>query len=590
MLERVEINKLYLYQRDLLFLVVLLFPIQTILVYQKSLFSTFSFYGQISSIPLLVGYVLAVVTCVREHQVKNLLFPVFTIAAFYVLLCAGISFHSIFEYSNIGPFDATTFGETSKTRLLKNLLVTLGVSSDAILYGLIVLMRDTLNSVREVVFAFGIVVWIAFLSRKDFLGTFETVRKAVLWSTAFLTPYIACELMHLYGMGGATALLKTINSSLYEPCSFLGWYPPLVSPNQIRGTWTEPAFFAIWLAFATPFLVSSFFEGRTSSLKSAGIAFTFFMVLFSIWFMTYARTSVVLIAVLLILYFFFAIVFCSRENWRKVGILMVAAASGILIVSTWGQQEGSHQIPVMSTEIVAEKSAQEPTEVNVFSKMDKKNIQRGPTESVFSSEKQSMGSELRKIKSSISKSTLIKDSINSSIDAKSRSNPTRLEDFHLKIEIFKMHPIVGVGDTFASFAQTRKMQQGSNGLTEENQQRLSHTKSNGLFQSGITGFSLSIAGLLACRGLFGFSIVFVPILFLGLVLFVCLFKVHGVSRQVGTTIFISCFASFLPAFSQGLWYYYFWCSMGLAIAFVFQILKEYRLRKNCNYFKDYNRC
>lgn len=62
MLERVEINKLYLYQRDLLFLVVLLFPIQTILVYQKSLFSTFSFYGQISSIPLLVGYVLAVVT------------------------------------------------------------------------------------------------------------------------------------------------------------------------------------------------------------------------------------------------------------------------------------------------------------------------------------------------------------------------------------------------------------------------------------------------------------------------------------------------------------------------------------------------
>lgn len=208
MLERVEINKLYLYQRDLLFLVVLLFPIQTVLVYQKSLFSTFSFYGQISSIPLLVGYVLAVVTCVREHQVKNLLFPIFTIAAFYVLLCAGISFHSIFEYSNIGLFDATTFGETSKTRLLKNLLVTLGVSSDAILYGLIVLMRDTLNSVREVVFAFGLVVWISFLSRRDFLGTFKTVRRAVLWSTAFLAPYIACEVLHLFGMGGQQPCLR----------------------------------------------------------------------------------------------------------------------------------------------------------------------------------------------------------------------------------------------------------------------------------------------------------------------------------------------------------------------------------------------
>lgn len=54
-------------------------------------------------------------------------------------------------------------------------------------------------------------------------------------------------------------MLKAINSSLYEPCSFLGWYPPLVSPNQIRGTWTEPAYFAIWLAFAVPFFLVSYF-------------------------------------------------------------------------------------------------------------------------------------------------------------------------------------------------------------------------------------------------------------------------------------------------------------------------------------------
>lgn len=586
MTENTSTEKLYKYQQEILFLAILLFPIQTIIFFQKSFVSTFSFYGQISSIPLLFGFVLAVLTCLRECTVKKLLFPILAIAVFYVLLLACISLHSIFEYANIGTFDAATFGETPKTRLLKNLLEMLGVSNDVILYGMIVFMRDTLNSVREVMFAFGTVMWIAFLSRKDYLGTFKTVRTAVLWSTLCLTPYIVCEVMHLYGMEGATAVLKTINSSLYEPCSFLGWYPPLVSSNQIRGTWTEPAFFAIWLAFATPFLVSYFFEGRASSLKSTGIGFIFFTVLFSIWFMTYARTSVVLISVLLILYIFFAIVFCSRENWRKAGILMAAAASGILIVSTWGQQEGSHQILINSTEIVAEKSAQEPPEVNVFDKIAQKNIQREPTESVLNSEEKSMVSELRKIKRSISKSTLIKDSINSSIDAKSRSNPTRLEDFNLKIEIFEMHPIVGVGDTFASFAQTRKMQQGSNGLTEENQQRLSHTKSNGLFQSAITGFSLSIAGVLACRGLLGFSIVFVPILFLGLVLFVFLFKVHGVSRQVGTTIFISCFASFLPAFSQGLWYYYFWCSMGLAVAFVFRILKEYRSRKNDIYSKD----
>lgn len=145
---------------------------------------------------------LAILTCIREHTVKKLLFPVLGIAVLYVLLGALISLHSIYEYSAIGSFDAATFGETPKIRLLKGWLSALGITSDAILYGTIILMRDTLNSVREIVFAFGMVVWIAFLSRKDFLGTFETARKAVLWISALLTPYLVCEVLHLFGMGG----------------------------------------------------------------------------------------------------------------------------------------------------------------------------------------------------------------------------------------------------------------------------------------------------------------------------------------------------------------------------------------------------
>ena len=141
-------------------------------------------------------------TCIQEKTVKRYLLPVFGIAMFYVLLCAGISLHSILEYAQTGSFDAETFGETPKIRLLKSWLLTAGVSSDTVLYGLMVFLRDTLNGVREVVFAFGLVVWISFLSRRDFLGTFKTVRRAVLWSTAFLAPYIACEVLHLFGMGG----------------------------------------------------------------------------------------------------------------------------------------------------------------------------------------------------------------------------------------------------------------------------------------------------------------------------------------------------------------------------------------------------
>ena len=208
MISSVTTERLFAWQRGILFLVVLLFPIQTILFYQKSLLSTFSFYGQISSVPLLVGFALAVVVCFQEKAVKRYLLPVSGIAIIYVLLCAGISLHSIVEYSTTGSFDVAIFRETPKIRLLKGWLVTLGITSDAVLYGSIVLMRDTLNSVREVVFAFGLVVWISFLSRRDFLGTFKTVRRAVLWSTAFLAPYIACEVLHLFGMGGQQPCLR----------------------------------------------------------------------------------------------------------------------------------------------------------------------------------------------------------------------------------------------------------------------------------------------------------------------------------------------------------------------------------------------
>lgn len=527
MISSVTTEKLFAWQRGILFLVVLLFPIQTILFYQKSLLSTFSFYGQISSVPLLVGFALAVVVCFQEKAVKRYLLPVSGIAIIYVLLCAGISLHSIVEYSTTGSFDVAIFGETPKIRLLKGWLVTLGITSDAVLYGSIVLMRDTLNSVREIVFAFGLVAWIAFLSRKDFLGTFKTVRRAVLWSMALLTPYVACEVLHLFGWGGATAVLKTINSSLYEPSSFLGWYPPLVSPNQVRGTWTEPAYFAIWLAFSVPFLVSYFFRGEALFLKKAVVPFVSFSALFSIWFMTYARTSVVLIAALVGLYFLFAILFRTRENWRVVGILVVTALIGFLITSTCGPQERGQW-------------AHNQTEASAIERLEK----------------------------TISGSVLFENTVKSSVDAKSKSNPSRLQDFQLKFEVFKDYPIAGAGDTLASVAQIRKMLESPDILTGENRLRLAVTNTKGVFESGVGGTPFTIAGMLANRGLLGFVVVFFPIFVLGIRLFLVILKLRNAYQQIGISLFISGSCVFLSVFTRGIKFYDFWCVAGLALGLI----------------------
>ena len=69
MISSVTTERLFTWQRGILFLVVLLFPIQTILFYQKSLVSTFSFYGQISLIPLLIGLwkILSIATTLPNY-------------------------------------------------------------------------------------------------------------------------------------------------------------------------------------------------------------------------------------------------------------------------------------------------------------------------------------------------------------------------------------------------------------------------------------------------------------------------------------------------------------------------------------------
>ena len=192
----------------------------------------------------------------------------------------------------------------------------------------------------------------------------------------------------------------------------------------------------------------------------------------------------------------------------------------------------------------------------------------GPQERGQWAHNQTEASVIERLLKSISESVLFENTVKSSVDAKSRSNPSRLQDFQLKLEVFKDYPIAGAGDTLASVAQIRKMLESPDTLTQGSRKRMAYTYANGLFQSGVNGSSLSISGMLASRGLLGFTVLFVPILLLGLSLFICLFKVKETSRGIGITLFISCAGSFLAVFSQGLWYYYFWCSAGLALGFL----------------------
>lgn len=352
-------------------------------------------------------------------------------------------------------------------------------------------------------------------------------------------------------------MLKSMNSVLYEPGAFLGWYPPLVSPNQIRGTWTEPAYFAIWLVFAVPFFVSYFFKDGLTTLKKGVMVFSLFTALFSIWFMTYSRTAIVLMAVLVGLYLFFAILFRTRENWEKATLLVVTCLLGFFITSTWGPQEVSRRASIKKQVVASAVVPQKSKELSSGSVTSQKKIEKRETPAVNKGQESAL------------ESVLFQNTVKSTVDAKSRSNPSRLQHFFIALDVFKKHPIAGTGDTLSAIWAIQEMREETNSLTAENKQRMSLTQTKGLFQSGVTGSSLSIAGMLEHRGLVGFMAVFLPIIILGLLLFIRIFKASGLSRQLVITLFISCASSFCAAFTQGLWFYYFWCPAGLSVAFIY---------------------
>lgn len=503
-----------------LFLTVFLFPLQTILLYNKNLHNFLSFYGQIAAVPLLVGIGLSLISCIQRKEIKNLL-PFLAFSLIYLFVIAIVSIHSISNFSATGFFDAATFGETAKISLLKSLFSRIGFSNDATRYVFLIFTRDFLTGCKELIYAFGFSFWVALLYRQAPGEVFKTIKDAILCDIVVLAPYVTLEVFHLYGMVGATTLLRKINSLLYETGGRVGWYPPMVSPNQVRGTWTEPSFFSVWLAFITPFLVCHFFQ--TFNKRKVFIGFFFFLLYWNVWQMTYSRTSIILMIALFCLYLFIALISRKKCDWIRLAILMSTFTLSFVFVSTLGPEEMASK----------KKYSQEESVV-----------------------------------ASISSSEFVTNTVESSFNPKSRSTPTRIENINREVSIFKLNPVLGVGDTLCSVPQVKWMEQNYSNLTDENRVKLKFMQEHGIFESYAGNCHLLFTEVLMCRGILGFFMMYAPIVCLGILFFIKIVIDRKDLKETETAVFISCVSVFLTAITPGLWLLYFWCAAGLALGMI----------------------
>ena len=546
MLKNTRIEDLYAWQMKCLFVTVLLFPF-TLRVFDESFLSVTSLHGQLSTIPILVGLSLALVTGVRENTIKQFFLPAFLFFICYICLLVGISLHSIVEYLHSGPFDASIFGETQRIQKLKCIFLSIGISNDSFLYSALVFSRDMLRGVKEILYMFGFSLWIAFLYRKQKETVFKVVRKAIVWDVVILTPYVILELLHCYGVSSVDSILAFINGLLYEPGKAPTWHPRLVFPNQLRGTWHEPGYFALWLAFATPFLVTIFGKESMGRTKAVLRFFLFFSLLWSVWFLTYARAAIALMIVFFASYLIFLLFFHEKEDIKRFCVLTLACLFAFAFVSTSGPQEIQNKRKTYIQRTVLKKGA---------TKFDAtKQVKR----------KDSNVSTL----SVNPPSVLMERTVKSTFDENSRSNPTRLQDFMFRLEVFKKHPIAGAGDTFASLAYLKELDCTNKKLTWEIKYKRDNTKKNGLFKSNLNDKVYSVPGLLAFRGLLGFSAMYGIIFVFGVLLLIRIFKADSETRRNMVAVFTSCAGLVLSSLTYGtLSFLFVWAGFGIAIGMV----------------------
>lgn len=540
--ENTNFRSIIFWQKVCLFLAVLLVPLQAPPLYVKY-FGSFSLYGQPASFPILVGLLLACIACVKENNVRIVLLPCCIVACVYMGLIAVISLHAIVGFDS---YTIKTMGVTPKIALVRDFLTQMGLVNDNLAYQVIVFFKDLRNGFVEAIFIFGFVAWVGVLGFKDCKNTFKIVQNAVLLDFVLLFPYVILEIFHLYGVGVATELLKTINPFFYTPCAEGGWYPPLVSSNQVRGIWTEPGFFSIWLAFSFPFLIHWITKSGGIQLKQLMGRWIVFVVFFLIWFLTYARTSIYMAFAFAFVSFAITLYLRTKESMIHGALLLGALVVAFALVSNFGPQDISrwtkNQPVINKTQIFMSKKAQPA---------DNKSAEKH--HAVVQKEE----------------SKFIEGTVKSAFSVDSRSTPARVQYWICRFRVFSDSPLLGRGDSFEPWYESRKYLEFGSSLSPELRQRLRWIDIKGLFNAGFGGNRLSLTGMLACRGIVGTLMYAVPIF----VFFIFLMKsiyleTNRKEKFRALCLFLSCSVVVMSAFVQGLWFFDFWISCGVAVGWI----------------------
>lgn len=178
-------------------------------------------------------------------------------------------------------------------------------------------------------FGAGYMIFCWYHNRKN--RAFELVRKTVIVNMIIIAGYGMIDVCYQNGQLWAQNILTAINPilhagpALYSNYDATDWHPVLYWDGQVRSIFLEPSYFGIYMAFAFPVLLWSFFK-ENKIIYKIGLELLFFLLAFEL-FLGQSRTGVAIATGEA----FILVVVCIYIHTRKfIGLLL-----SLVVVATF---------------------------------------------------------------------------------------------------------------------------------------------------------------------------------------------------------------------------------------------------------------
>ncbi len=197
---------------------------------------------------------------------------------------AGLLMYPYWDLVLSGPAD-----QIEKLPRVMDFLAAHGIAVDQrLLMSCWIIVRQVKGVFLEAFWCFGGAYLVYSWYKDEWRTAVDILMRAVLASAAVIISYSAIEVCYLAHSEEAGNILATINPYIHEIETDGKWWPPLLWEGQLRSVLSEPSYFGIYMAFATPWLWYRIYKKQ--SVGSMVIAFVLFFFLI----LTKSRTAFML--------------------------------------------------------------------------------------------------------------------------------------------------------------------------------------------------------------------------------------------------------------------------------------------------------